>query len=135
MMTALSKTFSIAREGEPLGEEKPKVLQAQSQPERYEKHEKGEKHEKYEKQEKHEKHEKQAPEKYEKHEKRGMGVAGAMIVGLVLIILGVIIFLAIWYNISVPAWPVFLIVVGIAIIVYGVMATSARRRSPPPPPP
>ena len=126
-MTALLKALWMA-EGRETVEEKPKVLQAQSQPDRYEKHEKGEKHEKHEKQEK------QVPEKYEKHEKRGIGFASAIIAGILLIILGVVIFLAILYNISIPWGPIFLILAGIVIIVYGVVATSARRRSPPPPP-
>jgi F0F1-type ATP synthase assembly protein I len=130
MMIALMNACRIAKGEEPV-KEKPKVLQAQSQPERYEKHEKGEKHEKHEKQEK---QEKQAPEKYEKHEKRGIGFASAIIAGILLIILGVVIFLAILYNVSIPWGPIFLILAGIVIIVYGIMATSARRRSPPPPP-
>jgi F0F1-type ATP synthase assembly protein I len=127
MMIALIKALRIAKDEEPV-KEKPKVLQAQSRPERYEKHEKGEKHEKHEKQEK------QAPEKYEKHEKRGIGFASAIIAGILLIILGVVIFLAILYNVSIPWGPIFLILAGIVIIAYGVMATSARRRSPLPPP-
>jgi len=125
MMTTLSKMFSKASRPESTEEGKPNILAAQSQPERYEKQEKSEKHEKQEK---------QAPEKYEKREKRGAGNAGAIIAGLVLIIVGAVIFVAIWYNISIPWWPIFLILAGIAIIVYGVMATAARHRSPPPPP-
>jgi F0F1-type ATP synthase assembly protein I len=123
MATVLSKASSKAKKEQPEEEEKPKAPEAQPQTERYEKHEKGEKQEK---------HEKQAPEKHEKHEKRGMGVTGAIIAGTLLIILGVIILLQIWYP-SVPWWPILLILAGIAIIVYGIMATSAMRKSPRPP--
>jgi Flp pilus assembly protein TadB len=129
MATALLRMSSRAKEEQREEEEKPKILAVRYQAERYEKHEKGEKQEKKEKQEK---HEKQTPEKYEKHEKRGMGVAGAIIAGLLLIILGVIIFLRILYP-SVLWWPIFLILVGIAIIVYGIMVTAAMHRSPKPP--
>ena len=58
---------------------------------------------------------------------------GSMIAGALLVVIGVIIFLAEWYNVSVPWWPIFLVLVGIAIIVYAVIATSAKRRSPAPP--
>lgn len=98
-------------------------------------HEKQEKSEKHEKREKQEKHEKQQPEKQEKHEKRGMGVWGPILAGVLLIAFGFIIFLANYY--SVPDylwWPIFLVIVGVAVIIYAIFATSMMRRSPTPPP-
>lgn len=123
----MSKASSKAKEEEPKEEEQPKTPAAPPKTERYEKQEKGEKHEKQEK------HEKESPEKGEKHEKRGVGVWGAVLAGLLLVILGTLVFLVNWYNVSFPWWPVFLILVGVIIIVYAVIATSTMRRSPSPP--
>jgi uncharacterized membrane protein len=111
-------------------EEQPQTTQAPPPPrtERYEKQEKGEKHEKQEKQEK---HEKETPGKSEKHEKRGWGVWGLVFAGTLLVAFGIIIFLANWY--SVPSrlwWPLFLIIAGIAVIIYVIIATTAMHRSP-----
>lgn len=122
----MSKVSSKTKEEEPK-EEQPKTPVAPSRTERYEKQEKGEKHEK------HEKHEKKSPEKSEKHEKRGIGIWGSVLAGVLLVILGMTVFLADWYKVSIPWWPVGLISVGIIIIVYAVIATSAMRRSPQPP--
>jgi F0F1-type ATP synthase assembly protein I len=127
MVARVSKASSKTKEEEPKEEEQPKTPVAPSRTERNEKQEKDEKHEK------HEKHEKESPEKGEKHEKRGIGIWGSVLAGVLLVILGMTVFLADWYKVSIPWWPVFLIFVGIMIIVYAVIATSAMRRSPRPP--
>ena len=119
----------------PKEEEKPKeepqtVPAPPSSPprERYEKQEKGEKHEKQEK------HEKEGPEKGEKHEKRGMGIWGPILAGILLIAFGIIIFLANWYGVpNYLWWPIFLVILGIAVIIYAIFATSMMRRNPSPP--
>lgn len=98
--------------------------------ERYEKQEKDEKHEKHEKQEK---QEKEVSEKSEKHEKKGLGIWGSVLAGILLVVFGIIILLAEWYG--VPSWlwwPIFLIMAGIAVVIYVIVATVAMRRSPPP---
>lgn len=122
-----------AKEEESKEEEKPKTAEAPPRAERYEKQEKGEKHEKHEKHEKQEKHEKEAPEKHEKHEKTEIGIWGSIIAGILVVALGVVIFLVRWHGIPELWWPIFLVMVGIAIIVYAIIATSAMRRSPQPP--
>ena len=56
-----------------------------------------------------------------------------MIAGVLLIAFGIIIFLANSYG--VPSWlwwPVFLIIVGIAVVIYFIIATTAMRRNPKP---
>jgi len=111
-------------------EAKPKPAEA---PPRAERGEKYEKHEKGEKREKGEKHEKGEYEKGEKHEKRGFGVWGSVIAGLLLIVFGVLAYLVNVYGLQYLWWPIFLIVIGVAIIAYAFVITSARRRSPPPP--
>jgi cation transport ATPase len=127
MVTTVSKASSKAKE-----EETPKTSETQPRAERYEKQEKGEKHEKNERQEK---HEKGTPEKYEKHEKRGVGILGSVIAGILLVVFGVLILLINTYNISADlGWPIFLVIVGIAVILYVIFAASTMRRNPSPPP-
>ena len=135
MVTTMSKASSKAKEEEPKKEEeKPKAPEAPPRAERYEKQEKGEKHEKQEKGEKQEKHEKEAPEKSEKHEKRGVGILGSVIVGTLLVIFGIIILLINTANIpSNLGWPIFLVIVGVAVILYVLFAASTMRRNPSPP--
>lgn len=127
-MTVVSETTSKAKQ------EKRVESKASETPSRTERDEKEEKHEKHEKQEKHEKHEKGEFEKHEKHEKREVGVKGSIIAGLLLIVLGVIVYLVRVYNVSYLWWPLTFIIIGIAIIIYALIATSARRRNPQPPP-
>jgi len=123
---------------EPIGEELQAPVAQTSAPappsrERYEKQEKAEKHEKHEKHEKQEKYEKQGYEKGEKHEKRGWGLWGAIFGGILLIFFGFAVFFASYYG--VPGWiwwPIFLIIVGIAVLVYFIAATTMTRRSPSP---
>ena len=92
--------------------------------------EKAEKEEKREKQEKEEK-----AEKAEKYEKREFGYVGPLVGGVILIFLGVMFYLAAIGRIRVRDWgPVFLIMVGIIILVFGLYATLvAAKRSPRPP--
>ena len=81
----------------------------------------------YEKQEKREK-----GEKREKREKGGPAWRGPLIAGLVLIILGAILYLQTrGILISDEVWPVFLIVIGIILIVFVATGMSrARTRNP-----
>jgi hypothetical protein len=84
-----------------------------------------------EKAEKDERNEKR--EKGEKHEKRGpYGFIGPLIGGLVLIFIGMVAVLSIYYNVrSDVIWALFFIIIGILVIIgaiYG--ATMARRRYP-----
>ena len=79
-----------------------------------------------EKAEKNEKH-----EKGEKYEKREHPFIGPLIGGLILIFLGIVAYLQILgYNLWQYAWPVFLIIIGLVIII-GALAATARRRNPP----
>jgi hypothetical protein len=95
------------------------------QPSRPEKSEKDEKHEKGEKGEKREK-----TEKGEKYEKRQGGYLGSIIGGIILIVVGVLIYLSITrVVISEWIWAAFFIVIGIIVIVYA--AAVATRRNPP----
>ncbi len=91
--------------------------------------EKGEKHEKREKQEPHEK-----GEKAEKREKQEHAYLGPLIGGLVLIVLGLIIYLQLTTAIaSEVLWALFLVVIGIIIIVGAVYAAMmATKRQPRP---
>ena len=91
---------------------------------RREKEEKGEKHEKREK-----------AEKAEKHEKREYGYIGPLIGGLILIVVGVMAYLAAIRPMYVRNWaPILLIAVGIIIIVIVIYAAmTAAERSPKPP--
>jgi uncharacterized membrane protein YvbJ len=92
-----------------------------------------EKEEKEEKEEKREKREK--AEKGEKHEKREVGYVGPLVGGLILILVGITFFLAATERIQVLNWgPIFLIMVGIIILIFGLYATLiAAKRSPRPP--
>jgi F0F1-type ATP synthase assembly protein I len=101
-------------------------------PERY----RNEKAEKQEKQEKHEKDEKTEKggaqqEKYEKHE---YGFLGPLIGGVVLILVGFMLYLAVSGSFSFRSiFPFFLIIIG-AIVILGVLVGSvmAKRRNPRP---
>lgn len=88
--------------------------------------------EKDEKQEKHEKSEKS--EKEEKHEKEETSSSSRIVIGLALIFLGVIIYLANAQVISFQAmWPYFLVFLGIIILiiaVYAIMTASKRNPRP-----
>ena len=90
----------------------------------------GEKAEKREKEEKEERREKR--EKEEKHEKREYGPIGPFIGGLILILLGLMFYLALTTPaIGNVAWAIFLVVIGIIIIVGAVYAAMiAARRHP-----
>jgi uncharacterized Zn finger protein (UPF0148 family) len=91
--------------------------------------------EKAEKQEKGEKQEKREPEKGEKHEKGQFGFIGWLIGGLILIALGAMAFLSVYYNFVnlAAAWAIFLLVIGIIIIIAAIyFATTAKKRSPSP---
>lgn len=92
--------------------------------------EKAEKEEKREKEEKGEK-----AEKGEKYEKREFGYVGPLVGGLILIIVGITFFLAATERIQVLDWgPIFLIMVGIIILAFGLYATLiATKKSPRPP--
>jgi len=90
--------------------------------------------EKQEKQEKREKGEKaEKAEKGEKHEKRTYGPVGPIVFGVVLIMLGLLLYLRLTGWVSDPmAWAYFFLVIGIVIIlaaIYG--AIVAARRHPP----
>lgn len=86
-----------------------------------------------EKAEKEEKREK--AEKAEKYEKREFGYVGPLVGGVILILLGIMFYLAAVGRIYVRDWgPFFLIVVGIIILVFGLYAALvAAKRSPVPP--
>jgi uncharacterized membrane protein YvbJ len=92
--------------------------------------EKAEKEEKREKEEKGEK-----AEKTEKHEKRESGYVGPLVGGVILIIVGIMLYLATVSPMYMHDWgPVFLIMVGIIILIFGLYATLiAAKRSPRPP--
>jgi uncharacterized membrane protein YvbJ len=94
--------------------------------------EKAEKEEKHEKQEKEEKMEKgEHPEKYEKHE---YSVLGSLFGGFILILLGVMFYLAVTGVFDVHSvFPFFLIIIG-AIVILGVLvgAMKAREKHPNP---
>ena len=107
-----------------------KVTEPRS-PERYisEKVEKQEKHEKHEKEEKMEKGEQ--PEKFEKKE---YSVLGPLIGGSILILLGVMFYLAVAGVLNMRSiFPFFLIIIG-AIVILGVAigAVRARKKNPMP---
>ena len=74
-------------------------------------------------------------EKAEKYEKREFGYVGPFVGGVILIFLGVMFYLAAIDRIQVRDWgPIFLIVVGIIIVVFGLYAAFiAAERSPKPP--
>jgi hypothetical protein len=86
-----------------------------------------------EKEEKHEKREKS--EKMEKHEKSEYGYIGPLIGGLILIVVGLMAYLATISPIYASNWgPILLIVVGAIIIVITIYAAmTAAERSPKPP--
>jgi len=92
-----------------------------------------EKAEKEEKQEKEEKEEK--AEKTEKYEKREFGYVGPLVGGVILILLGIMAYLAATGRMHILDWgPIFLIMVGIIILVFGLYAALvAAKRSPRPP--
>jgi len=97
-------------------------------PERY-RSEKAEKHEKHEKEEKMEKGEQ--PEKFEKKE---YSVLGPLIGGSILILLGVMFYLAVAGVLNMRSiFPFFLIIIG-AIVILGVAigAVRARKKNPMP---
>jgi len=89
--------------------------------------------EKAEKEEKEEKREK--AEKAEKHEKREFGYVGPLVGGVILIIVGIMLYLATVSPMYMHDWgPVFLIMVGIIILALGLYAALiAAKRSPRPP--
>jgi heme/copper-type cytochrome/quinol oxidase subunit 4 len=82
-------------------------------------------HERYEKHEKQEKH-----EKHEKHEKgRGGDLAGALTGGLVLILLGVLLYFAAVGNTAINYsnfWEYFLIGIGVILILQGLIRYAER---------
>jgi len=88
--------------------------------------------EKVEKREKEEKSEKS--EKAEKHEKRELSPVLAFAVGLILVVVGVMVFLDTWRVISLrEAGPYFLILLGLIIIIAAIYAgVTASRRNPRP---
>ena len=90
--------------------------------------EKTEKHEKHEKEEKREKE-----EKTEKHEKREFGVIGPLVGGLILILIGFLLYLQVTGFLGRQvASALFLIIVGVIIIVGALYAAiMAARRNPP----
>jgi predicted lipid-binding transport protein (Tim44 family) len=92
-----------------------------------------ERYEKYEKREK-EAEKREKGEKGEKHEKEATGYMGPVIGGLILILLGFMFYLMTLGMVrAAHVWPIFLLIVGVIIIVFGVYAaTTARRRSPRP---
>ena len=95
----------------------------------------GEKAEKSEKGEKGEKQEKGSSEKGEKHEKGEFAFVSWLIGGLILMVVGVLAFLNVYYHFVNTAlgWALFLLAIGVIIIVaalYFVMV--ARKRSPSP---
>ena len=94
---------------------------------RREKEEKSEKHEKREKSEK--------AEKEEKHEKREYGYIGPLIGGLILIVVGLMAYLAVISPMHAGNWgPILLIAIGIIIFVGAIyVAITAAERSPKPP--
>jgi F0F1-type ATP synthase assembly protein I len=103
-------------------------------PSRAEKEEKREKHEKGEKREKEEKDQREKREKTEKHEKRGYeyGFAGTLVGGLILILLGLMFYIALTTTIG---WGVIgafcAVIIGIIIIIGAIYAaTMASRRHP-----
>ncbi|MFQ5836978.1 MAG: zinc-ribbon domain-containing protein [Candidatus Bathyarchaeia archaeon] len=89
--------------------------------------------EKEEKTEKHEKREKS--EKTEKYEKREYGYIGPLIGGLILIVVGLMAYLAAIRPMYFHNWgPILLIAVGIIILVITIYAAmTAAQRSPKPP--
>jgi len=92
--------------------------------------------EKAEKEEKGEKQEKQEPEKGEKYEKGEFNFIGWLIGGLILLAIGAMAFLNVYYNFVNLAvgWALFLLVIGIIIIVVAIyFATTVRKRTPKPP--
>jgi cation transport ATPase len=105
---------------------------AQPAPPRAEKEEKGEKHEKREKREKEERDQGEKREKTEKHEKREYGFAGPLVGGLILILFGLMFYIALTTTIG---WGVIgafcAVIIGIVIIVGAIYAaTMASRRHP-----
>jgi len=89
--------------------------------------------EKEEKSEKHEKREKS--EKTEKHEKGEYGYVGPLIGGLILIVVGLMAYLAAVNLMAARYWgAILLIAVGIIILVIAIyVAITAAERSPKPP--
>lgn len=101
-------------------------------PPEYYRGEKGEKQEKHEKNEKDEKNEK--GERQEKHEKSEYGVLGPLIGGVILILIGFMLYLTVSGTIVFRSiFPFFLIIIG-AVVILGVAigAIMASRRSPRP---
>ena len=89
--------------------------------------------EKEEKEEKEEKREK--TEKKEKYEKREFGYVGPLVGGVILIIVGIMLYLAAVGPMYMHDWgPIFMIMVGIIILAFGLYAALiAAKRSPRPP--
>ena len=73
-------------------------------------------------------------EKAEKHEKRELSPVLAFAVGLILVVVGVMVFLDTWRVISLrEAGPYFLILLGLIIIIAAIYAgVTASRRNPRP---
>jgi cation transport ATPase len=89
-----------------------------------------EKEEKHEKREKEERQEKR--EKTEKVEKREYGYIGPLIGGLILIVLGIMFYLATTTALGTVTWAFFIILIGIIIIIGAIYAAiTASRRHPP----
>jgi hypothetical protein len=111
--------------GASLKAEQVAAQQSPPPPPRY-RNEKGEKNERNEKREK--------EEKGEKHEKRGpYGFIGPLIGGLVLIFIGLVAFVNIYYpNSGGLIWAFFFMLIGVLVILGAIYGTSmARRRYPP----
>jgi len=91
--------------------------------------------EKAEKSEKGEKQEKQGSEKAEKHEKGEFAFVSWLIGGLILIFIGALAFLNVYYHFvnTAMGWALFLLVIGVIIIIAAIyFAMSVRKRSPKP---
>ena len=91
--------------------------------------EKQEKHEKNEKEEKMEKGEQQ-----EKYEKREYGILGPLVGGIILIVVGLMMYLSVSGIFVIRSiFPFFLIIIGVIVIVSVVIGvTKAKRRNPRP---
>jgi len=101
-------------------------------PYREEKHEKREKEERAEKREKEEKGEKH--EKHEKYERRELSYLAPLVGGLILILLGLMLYMTTHFAVQPQIWvAIFFITIGVIVIIAGAYAvTVATRRSPQP---
>jgi len=108
------------------GEPRPSMAPERYRSEKAEKQEKNEKHEKDEKMEK--------GGQQEKYEKKEFGVLGPLIGGVILILVGFILYLSVSGILNMSSiFPIFLIIIG-AIVILGVAigAVMAKRKNPRP---